>query len=103
MDESEVSMSEKPISSIFFSLIVEESSSTESYDSLLDFIEPEPEDGPKMKLFKEGLYSPGSGEICAKYIAMSDSSVFRHPYFDYPAIIDPGIEKALLLPGLYSY
>lgn len=45
-----------------------------------------------------GLYDPGSGEICTKYEPLSASSVFRHPYYNYPAVIDPGIVKALLQP-----
>lgn len=57
-----------------------------------------PEENPKRILYEQGLYSPGSGEICTKYIAMSASSVLRHPYFNYPAVLDPGIKKALLDP-----
>ncbi|XP_035436450.2 leucine-rich repeat-containing protein 74B-like [Spodoptera frugiperda] len=52
----------------------------------------------KLKLHEEGLYDPGSGEICTHYIACSCSSVFRHPYFNYPAIKDPGIVDALTKP-----
>ncbi|XP_028026476.1 leucine-rich repeat-containing protein 74B-like [Bombyx mandarina] len=57
-----------------------------------------PPDSPKMVLYKQGLYDPGSGEICAKYIGLSDSEVFRHPYSSYPRIKDPGIETSLLDP-----
>lgn len=56
------------------------------------------EENVKRLKYAEGLYSPGSGEICSKYIAMSASSVLRHPYYSYPAIQDPGIKEALLLP-----
>ncbi|CAK1553436.1 unnamed protein product [Leptosia nina] len=59
------------------------------------------EDSPKMVLFKQGLYKPGSGEICAKYITLSDSSVLTHPYYNYPSVVDPGIMEALLKPGKY--
>lgn len=59
-----------------------------------------PPDSPKMVLYKQGLYDPGSGEICAKYIGLSDSEVFRHPYSSYPRIKDPGIETSLLDPGI---
>lgn len=62
-----------------------------------------PPDSPKMALYKEGLYDPGSGEICGKYIPMSDSAVVRHPYFSYPGIIDPGIVEALVDPGEQAY
>ncbi|XP_072944140.1 uncharacterized protein [Epargyreus clarus] len=48
--------------------------------------------------YDHGLYHPGSGEICAKYIPLSASSVLRHPYYNYPGIKDPGVEDALLLP-----
>ncbi|KAH9629254.1 hypothetical protein HF086_008336 [Spodoptera exigua] len=54
----------------------------------------------KVKLHQEGLYDPGSGEICAHYIACSSSSVLRHPYYNYPAIRDPGIVNALTKPQL---
>ncbi|KAJ2944520.1 hypothetical protein O0L34_g3865 [Tuta absoluta] len=50
----------------------------------------------KKEAFAAGLYDPGSGEICAKYIEISDVSVLEHPYYCYPAVLDPGIEKALL-------
>ncbi|KAL4704077.1 hypothetical protein ACJJTC_004423 [Scirpophaga incertulas] len=60
--------------------------------SLLKIDAPE---APKMILYKKGLYDPGSGEICAKYIAMSDSEVLRHVYYAYPGIKDPGIVDAL--------
>lgn len=53
---------------------------------------------PKKKSQEEGLYDPGSGEMCTKYLRMSDSSVFRHPYYNYPAVLDPGIKIALLNP-----
>lgn len=53
---------------------------------------------PKQLLADEGLFDPGSGEICTKYIPMSDSSVFRHPYNAYPAVLDPGVNEALIEP-----
>lgn len=59
----------------------------------------EPEDSPKMKLYKEGLYDPGTGEICTDYVAMSDSAVLNHPYYEYPGVKDPGIVKTLCFPG----
>ncbi|CAK1581489.1 unnamed protein product [Parnassius mnemosyne] len=57
-----------------------------------------PEENLKRINYGKGLYDPGSGEICAKYLSMSASSVLRHPYFNYPAVIDPGIHEALLNP-----
>ncbi|KAJ8722403.1 hypothetical protein PYW07_003583 [Mythimna separata] len=56
------------------------------------------EQNKKRLLYSEGLYNPGSGEICAEYITLSASSVERHPYYKYPPVIDPGIEVALLGP-----
>lgn len=53
---------------------------------------------PKKILEDQDSYSPGSGEICAKYMAQSDSSVLRHPYYNYPGIHDPGIEHSLFDP-----
>ncbi|XP_031768345.2 leucine-rich repeat-containing protein 74B-like [Galleria mellonella] len=53
----------------------------------------------KKSLAARGLYSPGSGEICSKYISMSDSDISRHVYYNYPAVLDPGINEALSLPN----
>lgn len=58
----------------------------------------EPEINEKRQLYEQGLYSPGSGEICAKYVAVSDSFIYRHPYYPYPCVLDPGIIDALLQP-----
>ncbi|XP_075992870.1 uncharacterized protein LOC142987817 [Anticarsia gemmatalis] len=52
----------------------------------------------KKLLYEEGLYDPGTGEMCNLCIGMSASSVMRHPYYHYPAIEDPGIIDALLKP-----
>lgn len=57
-----------------------------------------PEENIKKIQYEQGLYAPGSGEICSKYLPLSASSVFRHPYYNYPGIVDPGIEEALLKP-----
>lgn len=57
-----------------------------------------PETNIKRALCAEGLYSPGSGEICTNYIAQSDSAILRHPYYNYPCVHDPGIRDALLEP-----
>ncbi|CAH1645930.1 unnamed protein product [Spodoptera littoralis] len=54
------------------------------------------EENKKKVLYKEGLYSPGSGELCAKYITVSNSSILRHLYYNYPPVADPGINEALL-------
>ncbi|XP_064293139.1 leucine-rich repeat-containing protein 74B-like [Plodia interpunctella] len=59
----------------------------------------------KKILHSKGLYSPGSGEICAKTISMSDSGVLAHSYYHYPSVTDPGIKDALCapeLPTIYS-
>ncbi|XP_063361417.1 leucine-rich repeat-containing protein 74B-like [Cydia amplana] len=53
----------------------------------------------KKVLYEQGLYDPGSGEICAAYVAQSDSAVFRHVYYNYPCVLDPGISHALLGPA----
>lgn len=66
---------------------------TEEWSSLNAEI---PEENLKRLLFEQGLYRPGSGEICTKYIPLSSSSVYRHPYYSYPAVRDPGIKEALL-------
>ncbi|XP_063633579.1 leucine-rich repeat-containing protein 74B-like [Cydia splendana] len=56
------------------------------------------EENLKKKQYEQGLYDPGSGEICAAYVAQSDSTVLRHPYYNYPSISDPGIISALFGP-----
>ncbi|KPJ04996.1 Uncharacterized protein C14orf166B-like [Papilio xuthus] len=56
------------------------------------------EENIKIINYRKGLYDPGSGEICTNYIPMSSSSIFRHPYYNYPAIVDPGVKEALLDP-----
>lgn len=47
---------------------------------------------------QENLQFEAIGEICATYLRLSDSSVYRHPYYSYPAVLDPGIKSALLDP-----
>lgn len=39
-----------------------------------------------------------SEAICSEYIALSDGDVYRHPYYYYPPVVDPGITPALLNP-----
>lgn len=59
----------------------------------------------KRDLCDQGLYDPGSDLICGKYICVSDSSVLRHVYYNYPAVKDPGILEALEEPkpvGTYA-
>lgn len=56
-----------------------------------------PEYNEKKKLYDQNLYDPGSGEICTKYVTMSDSAVLRHPYYKYPSVKNPGILEALFL------
>ncbi|XP_063621647.1 leucine-rich repeat-containing protein 74B-like [Cydia splendana] len=70
--------------------------SMSEWSSLVMDIEPP---NPKRVLYEEGLYDPGSGEICAAYVALSDSAVFRHAYYSYPCVSDPGISDALLGPA----
>lgn len=75
-----------------------ESSEDPPRDEWSSLILAKPQKGRKQVLYEEELYDPGSGEICLKYLPLSDSSVFRHPYYAYPAVLDPGIQKALLAP-----
>ncbi|CAH2107660.1 unnamed protein product [Euphydryas editha] len=72
--------------------------SSSSEDLTEDWMSLPSSGNTKMTLYKQGLYDPGSGEICTKYIPMSDSTVIRHPYYAYPGIKDPGIKEALLEP-----
>lgn len=67
----------------------------EEWSSLLFQV---PEENVKRIAYDAGEYQPGSGEICTKYFPMSDSSVFRHPYYNYPSVTDPGISDALMQP-----
>lgn len=75
-----------------------ESSEDPPMEEWSSFILELPTTNKKKILAEDGLYHPGSGEICGKYIPQSDSDVFRHPYYNYPAVLDPGIEKALFSP-----
>ncbi|XP_026724728.1 leucine-rich repeat-containing protein 74A-like [Trichoplusia ni] len=59
---------------------------------------PIEEENQKRLLFSEGQYSPGSGEICTQYFFISESSVYSHAYYNYPAVTDPGIKEALNEP-----
>lgn len=77
---------------------VEESSEEPPMDEWSSLVMELPEENRKRILYEEGLYDPGSGEICTKYASMSASSVLRHPYFNYPGVLDPGIKEALLTP-----
>lgn len=51
----------------------------------------------KKEAFANDLYSPGSGEVCVKYIPMSSHSI-GHPLDEFPALTDPGILRALQEP-----
>lgn len=46
---------------------------------------------------KTGKVDP-ERDVCTAYVAQSDSFVFRHPYYAYPGLLDPGIMEALLQP-----
>ncbi|CAB3221354.1 unnamed protein product [Arctia plantaginis] len=95
--ESEIHIVEKPVSMVFEagSLASSEDPPMDEWSSLEMVFE---EKNPKRVLEEEGLYDPGTPEICSKYIALSSSSVTRHVYYLYPGIVDPGILKALLSP-----
>lgn len=56
------------------------------------------EKNQKRLLEQKGLYDPGTPDICSKYIALSSSSITKHVYYLYPAIVDPGILSALFDP-----
>lgn len=51
----------------------------------------------KREAYEQDLYSPGSGEVCVKYIPMSSHSI-GHPLDQFPALVDPGIVRALQEP-----
>ncbi|XP_053625357.1 leucine-rich repeat-containing protein 74B-like [Plodia interpunctella] len=88
---------ETPVVEVIFEkdLSSSEEPPMEEWSSLLFEV---PEENVKRLQYAEGLYDPGSGEICTKYIPLSASSILRHPYYNYPGIIDPGIQEALLHP-----
>ncbi|CAH0722022.1 unnamed protein product, partial [Brenthis ino] len=97
MSSSKASIKEVK-TNIIYEAVVEESSAELPMEEWSSLIIELPEQNRKRLLYEQGLYSPGSGDLCNKYVAMSASSVFRHPYYDYPAVIDPGIKPALLEP-----
>lgn len=93
------SNSEGTVQEILAYVHVEEESSVEvPMSEWSSFDEEAPTENKKKQLFLQGLYKPGSGELCAKYIAQSDSDVFRHHYYNYPPVPDPGIKQALNAP-----
>lgn len=59
-------------------------------------VEDDVEENRKKDLYSKGLYCPGSGQLCTKFIAQTNSDIFRHPYYNYPAVHDPGIKAAIL-------
>ncbi|KAJ2941480.1 hypothetical protein O0L34_g14528 [Tuta absoluta] len=69
----------------------------EEWSSYLCFLQA-PFENDKRRLFKLEEYEPPVEDICAKYIPFSDSAVYRHPYYKYPSVKDPGINEALLQP-----
>lgn len=79
------------------------STTSSSQEVSLESVEWIPEDSPKMKLYKQGLYDPGPGEICAEYVFVSSSSLQEHLYYCYPGVTDPGIVEAILRPGITFY
>ncbi|XP_064071690.1 leucine-rich repeat-containing protein 74A-like [Vanessa tameamea] len=94
---SEVSEEEQE-TEVIYELAIEESSEEPPMEEWSSLIIEVPEENPKRVLYEQGLYSPGSGEVCNKYVSMSRSSILIHPYFNYPAVLDPGIRTALLDP-----
>lgn len=97
---SDESKEEETPTNVLFEAEFEESSEEPPIDDWSSLILSFSDTNIKKDLQEHGLYQPGSGEICTKYITMSNSSVFRHPYYNYPAVIDPGIKTALLQPEL---
>ncbi|XP_073951277.1 uncharacterized protein isoform X2 [Choristoneura fumiferana] len=95
---SSVVEEEVPVTTLFERNLSESSDEPpmEQWSSLV--LDAPPPDTPKMVAFKQGLYDPGSGDICAKYIPFSDSDVLNHVYYAYPGIKDPGIVAALTQP-----
>lgn len=89
---------EKQIDVVFTKAEVDVSSEEPPMDEWSSLIFEKPEENRKRILYAEGLYEPDSGEICTKYITMSDSAILRHPYYNYPGVLDPGIQEALLMP-----
>ncbi|XP_028158115.1 leucine-rich repeat-containing protein 74B-like [Ostrinia furnacalis] len=83
---------------IVFEAEVEVSSEEPPMEEWSSYILELPEENVKKLLAEKGLYHAGSGEICGKYIGMSDSAIFRHLYYNYPAVVDPGITRALFRP-----
>lgn len=69
-------------------------SPTEEWSSFVDIPEVV---NKKREAHKRDLYSPGSGEVCVKYIPMSSHSI-NNPLDRFPALADPGIVRALQEP-----
>lgn len=89
---------EAPVIQVVFTKDLDSSSEEPPREEWSSLIFEVPEGNIKRLKYAENLYDPGSGEICSKYIALSASSVLRHPYYNYPGVLDPGIKEALLHP-----
>lgn len=95
-DESLVE--ETKTEAVFIAPVEIESSEDPPMEEWSSYILDPPQTNKKKILYSEGLYDPGIEDVCDQYIAQSDSDVFRHPYYNYPAVLDPGIERALFSP-----
>ncbi|KAJ8725936.1 hypothetical protein PYW08_004119 [Mythimna loreyi] len=62
--------------------------------------DPPMEDWSSLEILstKDIKKEPSYGKVCGPFSDTSASSVFKHSYYNYPAIPDPGIEVALLAP-----
>lgn len=89
---------EAPVIQVVFEKDLDASSEEPPREEWTSLIFEIPEGNVKRLKYAENLYDPGSGEICSKYISLSASSVLRHPYYNYPGVLDPGIKEALLHP-----
>ncbi|CAK1545079.1 unnamed protein product [Leptosia nina] len=98
MSEGSFQSEKEPVVQVIFQHSIDDVSIEPPMSEWSSLLFEAPEGNIKKLQYEQGLYTPGSGEICAKYIPLSASSVLRHPYYNYPGVVDPGIKEALLKP-----
>ncbi|KAG6453239.1 hypothetical protein O3G_MSEX008048 [Manduca sexta] len=97
---SEILLAEEPLVEVIYEQDDFRSSEEPPMDEWSSLVLQRPQMSKKQELFEQGLYHPGSGNVCGKYLATSDSVIAKHPYFTFPSVKDPGIKAALLQPQI---
>ncbi|XP_064071761.1 leucine-rich repeat-containing protein 74B-like [Vanessa tameamea] len=84
------------MSSMKLSKLEQMTTSTESSYEECNYLESSKNIGQHEN--EDNLNQISNGDMCLGYLPLSSSSVFRHPYYSYPGVVNPGIVEALLQP-----